>query len=62
MAFFIIDCDEKDFVKNRNIKISSFKTIKHISGYDWLVENNELFINIFKNQQVDECYKKKQQK
>ena len=56
---FIIDCDEKDFVKNRNIKISSFKTIKHISGYDWLVENNELFINIFKNQQVDECYKKK---
>lgn len=58
-SVFIIDCDENDFVKNKSIKISFCKTIKHISGYDWLVENNELFIDILKNKQVDACYKEK---
>lgn len=58
-SVFIIDCDENDFIKNKSVKISFCKTIKHISGYDWLVENTELFINIIRNKQVDDRYKEK---
>ena len=58
-SVFIIDCEENDFIKNKSVKISFCKTIKHISGYDWLVENNELFIDIIKNKQVDDSYKEK---
>lgn len=56
---FIIDCDDRGFVKEKSIKVSSFKTIKHISGYDWLVENNQLFVDILHNRPVDERYREK---
>lgn len=54
---FIVDCDEEGFVENRSVKINPFKTIHHVSGYPWLVDNRELFIKILKNKQVDESYK-----
>ncbi len=56
-SVFIIDSDETDFVKEKSIKVGFLKTIKHINGYDWLVENSELFIKILNNKQVDEYYK-----
>lgn len=58
-SVFLIDCDKNDFIENKSVKMSFCKTIKHISGYEWLVGNNELFIDILKNKQVDDCYKEK---
>lgn len=58
-SVFITDCDENDFVKGKSIRIGFCRTIKHISGYDWLVENSGLFIDILKNKQVAACYKEK---
>ena len=58
-SVFIIDANEQDFVRDRVIKISSFKKIKNINGYDWLVDNPKIFLDIVKNKAVSEEYCKK---
>lgn len=58
-SVFIVDCDESDFEKEQNIKINLFKTLKNVRGYDWLVNDRKLFLNIINNKEVDECYKDK---
>lgn len=55
-SVFLIDCNEDGFIKNKSITVNFLITIKHINGYDWLVENKELFIAIIKGKQVDEIY------
>ncbi len=58
-SVFIVDGNEQDFVQDRVIKINSFKKIKNINGYDWLVDNPNLFLNIVNNKAVSEEYCKK---
>ncbi len=58
-SVFIIDCDEKDFVEQKRIRTSFWRSMKHVRGYDWLVENKQLFIDILKNRPIDERYREK---
>lgn len=58
-SVFIIDRNEQDFVKDRVVKINSFKKIKNINGYDWLVENAKVFADIVKGKETNEEYKQK---
>ena len=59
---FLIDCADQEFVKNQSIQISPFKTMKPVSGYDWLVKNRQLFVDIMNNLPVDERYQQKAEK
>lgn len=56
---FIIDADDEEFVKDKTLIIGTFKKMKHISGYDWLVENKQLFVDILNNRPVDARYTEK---
>ena len=56
---FIIDSDDQEFVKDKSIRISPFKTVKYISGYDWIVDNKQLFADILNNRPVDARYTEK---
>lgn len=58
-SVFFIDQNEQDFVQDRVIKINAFKKIKNINGYDWLVDNPKLFLDIVNNKPVSEEYCKK---
>lgn len=55
-SVFILDLNEQDFVQGRVIKINSFKKIKNIKGYDWLMDNPTLFLNIVNDKAVSEEY------
>lgn len=56
---FIIDSDDRDFVKEKTIRLSAFKELKHVHGYDWLVDNSRLFADILNNRPVKACWKEK---
>lgn len=61
-SVFLIDNDKKDFINSKPIRIGFCKIVRNIRGYDWLVENDRLFIDILKNKQVDEGYREKAEK
>ena len=56
---FILDCDDKDFEKDKTIRINALQTIKNVSGYDWLVNDTELISAILKKQPVDSSVKER---
>ena len=55
-SVFIIDQNEQEFVRDRVIKINVWKKMKNVSGYDWLVDNPTLFLNIVNDKTVSEEY------
>lgn len=54
---FLIDCSKQDFLLNRSVKISPFRTLHNVEGYPWLLNDTKLFSDIVNGKDVDSRYK-----